>query len=773
MHITFLSTYPPRTCGIATFTQDLRAATASTEGVSRADVVAILGAEDAVQSLPPEVVYTIRQHDESDYVALAEYLNDTDTDVVSVQHEFGIFGGPEGRYLLSLLKNLRVPVATTLHTVLPEPPAHYRSALLEVAAHSDLLVVMNEHGRRLLMDVYGLDARRIAVAHHGVPTIEPGGQAEAKRALRADGRTMLLTFGLLGPSKGIEYALEALPSAVETRPDLLYVILGSTHPEIVRREGESYRNDLKARVTELGLDEHIRFDDRYADHDALCTYLSAADIYLSPYPGMDQISSGTLAYALGAGNAIVSTPYLYAQEALAEGRGCLAPSGDPEAFGRAICRLLTDESFRADTAARAFELGKAMRWPAVGEHYAELFADLHHAQRALPDMAETLPKTPRAHLAHLAALTDDTGLFQHAVHGIPDRHHGYCTDDNGRGLVAALLHHQRYGEPQAMDLARTFLAFVHYAQVPTGRFRNFMDYERRFLDAEGTEDTHGRALWGLGAVVAWSPDAHQRSLARGLFLRGVGCDLTHPRSLAYALCGGALFLERYPGCRAARQAVSHWSTRLLEQHDRTRTDAWPWFHDALTYSNAKLPHALLLAARALDCDRCRDVALESLDFLARETYDGERFDFIGNRGWYRRGEERARLDQQPIEAGYMAEACAEAYRQTGQARYATYARAAAEWFFGRNRLGRPLYDPETGACCDGLAAAGINRNQGAESVIACLLGLLAAESLAHTERGETHRPEAQHADLRAAGRATARATQTSPKHRAPSPPAAQ
>jgi glycosyltransferase involved in cell wall biosynthesis len=734
MHATIVSTYPPRACGLATFARDLRGGLLSAGLTS--DVVSVVQ-EPAGPARRPEVVAELRQHERAAYAAAAERVVVTEADVVCVQHEFGIFGGPEGGYVLDLMGGVRRPVVTTLHTVLPDPPDHYRRATLAVAGRSDRLVVMTRTARDLLRDVYGVPPPKVAVIPHGTPGLDPRPDPETKRRLGLEGRTVLLTFGLLGPSKGVEFALGSLARAVEAQPDLLYVVLGSTHPEIVKREGEAYRERLGAEVVRRGLERHVRFEDRFVDTDDLWDWLTSADVYVSPYPGMDQICSGTLAYALAAGLPVVSTPYLHAREVLADGAGVLVPYGDADAFGAALARFAADPDARAEAAERARAFGATTTWAQTGAAYAALFAEVAGRPRAEapPDVH---PGALPASVGYLARITDDTGPTQHAAFGVPDRAHGYCTDDAGRALVAAYAAARRLepgspGRREALDVARTCLAFVHHAQRPDGAFHNFMDYGRRFLDAVGGEDTLGRALWGLGAAHAWAPEAPTRLLARALIDRALARDLTHPRAIAYAACGLDLALERSPDLVAYRDRLRDHGARLVEQFERCSTSDWRWFCDEVTYGNALVPHALLRAAARLDGDgpagRFREVALDAYDFLLAHTVRDGAFDVVGNRGWLRKGGGRADYDQQPIDAGYAAWCGAWAWRETGEERFAEAARLAVAWFYGRNRVGQPLFDVQTGACFDGFSAHGVNLNQGAESSLACVLAHLAAADL--------------------------------------------
>ncbi|MEO0559683.1 MAG: glycosyltransferase family 4 protein [Bacteroidota bacterium] len=756
MHISFASTYPPRACGLATFTRDLRA------GVGRpgytSDVLSLVNSYAGPERLP-EVGFEIRQPVQDDYAAAAEYLNASSTDVLCIQHEFGIFGGPEGTYVLELMEATHAPVVTTLHTVLPSPEPPYLAALKAVARRSDRLVVMTLTARELLSDVYGVSASKVDVIPHGTPDGDPSIGVSFRSEHGLENRTVLLTFGLLGPSKGIEFALEALPRAIEASPDALYVILGATHPEIVRTSGEAYRESLKEEIATMGLGHHVRFVDRYVSSEELWAWLSAADLYVSPYPGMDQICSGTLAYALAAGLPVVSTPYLHAREVLAGGAGRLASFGDTDAFGDALAHFVADPAVRMDASTRARSFGATTSWPLTGDAYADVFERVLSDARAAavaPPSEPVHPAALSAALDALARLTDDVGPFQHATFGRPDRKNGYSTDDAGRAIVVALAAAERH-DPRsdervvALRIARTCLGFLDHAQTEEGGFHNFMDYSRRFADAPAGEDTVGRAMWGLGAAIAWGPDAAFRTHARSLLERSLPRVLHHPRALAYAMCGLELALDRFPGVAAYRTRLREHGDALVARYRDISEPGWAWFNDDVTYANALLPYALLRASKRLEAaegaDALREVALESLAFILEQSFHEGLFDAIGNRGWLRRDGTRAAFDQQPIEAGYAAWVWSETAEILGDPTYADAARRATEWFYGRNRIGEPLFEAATGACYDGFGPKGVNLNQGAESAIAGVFAHLALHDLDATAAGLSAPPATHLASL--------------------------
>jgi len=725
LRVGLVGTAPPRRCGIATFTDDLREALTSLDPSNPAVQMALTDVGRSYE-YGPDVVFEIHADQLSDYRAASRFVAQVGIDVLCVQHEFGIFGGPTGRYVDELLDRVSTPVVTTLHTVLTNPSDEVRAATRRLDERSDRLVVLADRAVDLLADRYDIQGEHVLSIPHGVPDAAEVDVAAAKRAVGADDRTMLMTFGLLSPSKGIEDVLDALPLVVDAHPDVLYVVLGATHPHVTRDHGETYRQSLVDRVATLGIGDHVVFDDRYVSLDELRRFLSASDIYVTPYHSAEQIVSGTLAYAVGTGCAVVSTPYPYAEELLADGRGRLVPFRDPPALGAALSELIADDGARTEMRRLAHEHGLRMRWPAVAQAYTDVFADVA-ATHERPPVRWSPASLPRPSFAYLRAMTDDCGVFQHAPHGVPARSHGYCTDDVGRALVAAVLGADRLGDPTAAEMVPTYLSFLAAAQRADGRFDNLLGFDRRFVDDTASEDTLGQAVWGLGTVVAESSDDGWRTLAGRLVNESLPAvtQLGNTKAAAYAICGLCGYLERFPGALAGRRAVHQLCTLLTTRLAERRTTGWNWFDVELTYANAKVPESLLLAGRTCDEPSWVAAGLSTLDFVLDTTFVADRFEFVGNDGWFTRGGERATFGQQPIEAGYTVTACVAAYESTGDERYLQHAVAAAEWLVGRNRLGVTLYDADTGRCADGLDRHGASSNAGAESTICALLGLLA------------------------------------------------
>jgi glycosyltransferase involved in cell wall biosynthesis len=732
--IAFLGTHLPRQCGIATFTADLSAAI-GTEFPRIDRIVLAMNDPGQRHAYPSQVRFELPENDSDAYLRAADFLNVNTVDVLSVQHEFGIFGGKAGSHVLTMLRALRVPIVTTLHTVLGEPNDNQRRVMEQLATLSDRLVVMSEHGAALLRDRYAVPEARIDLIPHGSPEVPP--TAEAKERLGVDGRPVLLTFGLLSPDKGIEYVLDALPAILERFPDTVYIVLGATHPHVKERHGEDYRLSLESRSRELGVDANVIFHNRFVSAEELADFLAAADICLTPYLQPEQITSGALAYAVGTGKAVISTPYRYASELLADGRGVLVPWRDAPALASAVKDLLADDDARRALGLRAATFGHGMHWPSVAQAYLASFerARAGHAEEkrtriVTPTLAGRPAGLPGLNLAHLRHLTDDTGVLQHARYSVPRYEDGYCLDDNARALLLMASAEESGTDERAVvgALAGRYLAFVSHAfDRSSGRFRNFMSFARAWTEARGSEDSHGRALWALGAVVGRSDTPGTRSLAGDLFQVALPAvtDFASPRAWAYTLIGIDHYLEAFKGDRSVEAVRSLLAERLLELHRCTSGPDWCWFENRVTYCNARLSEALIVSGTRMQRQPMLDAGLASLAWLLSVQRSAEgHFAPIGSNGFLERGAATAQFDQQPVEAAGVVSACLAAHRATGDAAWLERARWAFDWFLGRNDLRVSLYDPSTGGCRDGLHADRANENQGAESTLSFLQALL-------------------------------------------------
>lgn len=732
--IAFVGDYLPRKCGIATFTHDMRASLAAAFPHAECCVVPVNDRREGYD-YPPEVRFEIDEPDLESYRRAADFLNFANTDVVCLQHEYGIYGGAAGGHVLGLVRDLRMPVVTTFHTVLKEPTADQRRVLVELSGLSARVVVMTERARVLLRDVYAVPDAKVDVIAHGIPDVPFAHPDHYKDQFDVRGRMAALTFGLLSPNKGIEHVLRAIPAVLREVPDFVYMVVGATHPDLIRDQGERYRLSLERLARDLGIAQHVIFYNRFVDLDELTQFIQAADVYVTPYLNPAQITSGTLAYAFGCGKAVVSTPYWHAEELLADGRGVIVPFADPQAVATAVIGLLKDEPRRAGMRAEAYRLGRGMVWERSAAHYMESFQrtrlgrqDQPFKPLAVRTLAEQQTDLPDWRLDHLLRLTDDTGILQHATHTVPNYADGYCTDDNARALLLT-VHLEELGlaGPEVGRAASRYAAFLQAAFNPAARrFRNFLGYDRRWLEEVGSDDSHGRAVWALGTCVGRSQRRDLPVWAAAQFEQALPAvaDTTSPRTWAFGLLGVHEYLRRFGGDRMASQARDTLVAKLIDVYDRTTSPDWPWFEEGVSYDSARLPHALMAVGAEAGHPRAVEVGLHALDWLVRVQAAPQRhFRAVGSNGFYRKGGEPARFDQQPIEAAATVSACLEAYRVTRDAHWVAEARSAFEWFLGRNDMGLELYDPGTGGCFDGLQEDRVNRNQGAESTLAFLMSL--------------------------------------------------
>ncbi|WP_044892215.1 glycosyltransferase [Opitutus terrae] len=732
--VAFIGTYLPRKCGIATFTHDLRHAVALQRGESACLVIAMNDAAGPY-AYPPAVVCEISEQDLASYERAAEYLNHRDVDVVCVQHEFGIFGGSAGGHLLTLLRALKMPIVTTLHTVLRDPGPEQRRVMDALIKVSDRLVVMTERGRTFLRERYAAPAEKIDLIAHGIHDVPLEEPDRYKELFAVEGRLVLLTFGLLSPNKGIEHVLNALPVIIAEFPQVVYLVLGATHPNLLRHQGEAYRLGLERLAKKNGVEQHVIFYNRFVDLPELKEFIGAADVYVTPYLNEQQIVSGTLAYAFGAGKAVISTPYWHAAELLADGRGVLVPFADAPAIARSVCDLLRDEPARLELRRRAHLLGREMIWSRAAEHYGESFerARAQHAAKhrqafLLRTLAQEPMQLPAFKPDHVLRMSDSTGMLQHALFSVPNFAHGYCTDDNARALMLTLLW-ESLGQstPAIESLATSYTAFLAHGLHPgTRRFRNFMSYDRRWLEDVGSEDSHGRALWALGVCAGHARDRSLQLLAGQLFEAALPAvvDLVHPRTWAFALLGIHAYLQRQPGDSRAGEIRAVLVDRLMTRFAEHARGDWFWLADDATYDNARVAHALILSGGAMAQKAVQETGLRALGWLMRiQTATNGHFQPIGSDGFFHRDRPRAFFDQQPIEVQATVAACIGAFHATADRSWLRQAHRVFEWFLGRNDLGLMLYDAKTGGCRDALHADRVNENQGAESTLAFHLAL--------------------------------------------------
>lgn len=733
--IAFIGNYLPRRCGIATFTTDLCETFAAMLPSVQTFAIPVTDIEEGYD-YPDRVRFEIKEQDLDSYKAAADFLNLNNIDLVCLQHEYGIFGGNSGSYLLALLRQLKMPIVTTLHTVLQKPSVHQKRVMDELLKLSDYVVVMTQKGIDILQSVHPVNKAKLRLIPHGIPDVPFLDPNFYKDQYDVEGKTVLLTFGLLSPRKGIEVVLRALPGIIKEHPKVVYIIVGATHPALIRHEGENYRFFLQRLADELGIAQNVIFHNSFVSQDELKEFLVIADIYITPYLDEAQITSGTLAYSFGVGNAVISTPFWHAAELLGDGKGLLVPFGDSQAVAQAIKKLINNETERHAMRKNAYLLGREMIWSNVASRYAEMFEEaclkrsgMMQKKITMRPLEQELPVLPEIKLDHLVRMTDSTGIFQHATYNVPNFSEGYCTDDNARALIlTVLLENLGTINPLRLgDLATRYLGFVRYAWDPTGlRFRNFLTFQRNWIKGEASADCHGRAIWALGICIGRSQNEGFAQMAAELFEQALGPSVSFdsPRAWAFILLGIYEYLQRFSGDRLVRNHQQALAAKLYDLYKSNRQDEWQWFEASLTYSNAKLPYALIVSGHNLDNQEMLNSGLEALNWLIKiQTTPRRHFQPIGANTAFIRGNPKPLFDQQPIEAYSTVSACLEAYRITNDKKWYTEASRAFLWFFGSNDLGISLYDPLSGGCCDGLHIDRVNRNQGAESTIAFLLSL--------------------------------------------------
>ena len=732
MKLAYIGTYPPRECGIGTFTKNLFNSTVTnykSETLNEGLVIA-LNDHEQTYPYPEEVKLTIRQEHQRDYLKAAKFINISGADICVLEHEFGIYGGQNGAYILPLLYRLEIPLVVTLHTILKAPSYNEKAVLQEICKMAHKIVVMSHKAIEFLTTIYDVDVEKIEYIEHGVPDIQFD-QVQSKKEFKLDNKKFLLTFGFIGRNKGIETVINALPKVVEKHPETLYLVLGKTHPNVLRQSGEEYRNYLQRLVKSLKLDDHVLFLNEFVNQEELFKYLSASDIYITPYLNEAQITSGTLAYAIGVGSAVISTPYWHASELLADGRGKLFDFGNSDELSKIFMELLDNPKVRKEMRQKAYDYGRTIIWPKSGAKYVAL------AERLLEGRPKVVVKNettidplvlPPFSLAHIKRLTDDTGIIQHAKFGIPNLKEGYCLDDNARALLMVLMAYRQKKDALALELAPIYMSYIHYMQNKDGTFRNFLSFSRNFLDETGSEDSFGRTIWALGFLLAHAPnDAYYQNGKLVFFNASPNFEkLQSIRAIANTMIGISYYLRSNPGDDAMTERLRNLAGKLIRQYKEVSTPDWRWFETLLAYDNGILPLALLHSAEILHDDRINEVALESMNFLTEKSFKDGYLSIIGNKNWFKKEGERSTYAQQPVDAFAMVLMYHQAFHVTNDKEYLKKLFTCFLWFLGENDIRMSLFDFETKGCCDGIEESGINRNQGAESSLAYLISHLTA-----------------------------------------------
>ena len=731
MKIAFIGTYPPRECGVGTFTNNLFTSVVINNkktGFSNDGFVVALNDFTNIYEYPEEVKLTIRQEHQEDYIQAVRFINISGADLCILQHEFGIFGGQNGVYILPLLHRLEVPLIVTLHTILKAPSYNEKAVLQEICKMAHKIVVMSHKAIDFLINIYDVPEGKIVFMDHGVPDLQFSAE-KSKNELKLENKKILTTFGFIGRNKGIETVIKALPKVIETQPNVIYLVLGKTHPNVLRHSGEEYRIYLLRLVRSLQLEKHVVFLNEFLDVKDLFKYLSATDIYITPYLNEAQITSGTLSYAVGVGAAVISTPYWHASELLADGRGRLFNFNDSDELTSILTELLDNPAELNKLKSKAREYGMKITWPKTGEKYIAL------AEQAMMHDVEKFEKKdtildslilPPFSLLHINRLTDDTGIIQHAKFGIPNLKEGYCLDDNSRALLMVLMAYRQMKDIRALELSPIYLSYIHYMQNKDGTFRNFLSFSRNYLDEIGSEDSFGRTIWALGYLMGNAPNDAYYQTGRLVFFNAAPNfeKLKSIRSIANTMIGVCYYLKTNPADDSMTERLRSMANILIKHYEENESDDWKWFEALLAYDNGILPLALLHSAEILNEDKILEVAIKSLQFLTKHTLNENYLSIIGNAKWYKKDGERSTFAQQPVDAMAMVLMYHQAFHVTKDKEYLNKLYTSFLWFLGENDLRMSLYDYETNGCCDGFESYGINRNQGAESSLAYLISHL-------------------------------------------------
>jgi glycosyltransferase involved in cell wall biosynthesis len=738
VNISFISSYLPRQCGIATFTNDLAAAVTKQFGeeLSTGQKIQITALNNTAEGYKysSEVKFEIKDQNLSDFKEAAYFLNLSQCEVINLQHEFGLFGGEDGSNVLALVQNLKKALVTTLHTVLASPSKEQLKIIKEIGIYSSYIIVQSQRAVKMLSSIYGIAPEKIVYIPHGAPNVPFLDPAYYKDKFNLSDKKVILTFGLLGPGKGIEDVINAMSSVVSYYPNTTYIILGATHPNVKKVIGEEYRNSLENLVMKHSLQDNVMFINRFVDYERLLEFLLMSDIYISPYRHREQIVSGTLTYALACGKAVISTPYWYAEELLADDCGVLVPFKSPDEITQTLKALLGDEVKRNRFRKNAYDKGRNMIWSKVASKYTKIFRKAIESYKTTPkinfltDKFTSFPSLPEVNLNHLVNLTDNTGILQHATYAIPNRDEGYCTDDNIRALLVAVLNKQLFNNDSVAILINIYLSYIlHAYNKKNGLFRNFMNYDRTWSEETGSEECNGRVIYTLGYMINKPPSDSILAIVKNLFEKTIlnVKEFVHPRSFAYIVMGSLFYLKRFSGAREVNKICREFSERLSHIYQKNSSNNWKWFDSKATYNNGRLCQALLMAGRYFNNDLYKEQGLESLDWLYNVQLESEKnfISLIGNNGWLIKGKLKAKYDQQPVEIPSLIDACYQAFLITDDREWISKIGLLFSWFLGNNDRQEALYDYHTGGCCDGLTSSVINQNQGAESTISWLLAL--------------------------------------------------
>jgi glycosyltransferase involved in cell wall biosynthesis len=720
-YVLYVGTFPPRECGIATFTRDLTSAVDKSSLAFQSKILAMNRNGVNVYNYPKKVIFQITDDEIKDYVEVAKKINKMNSiKLVNIQHEFGIFGGEYGDYIIPFIEILNKPIIINFHSVIPDPEDKLKETVRSIANKVDCITVMTQKGVNILRKQYGIKTK-IRLIPHGIPNVKYNSNIKTKSVLGYKDKILLSSFGLMSNGKGYEYVIDALPKVVEKFPNLLYLIVGETHPVVRKKEGEKYRTFLEKKIKKLGLQNNVKFYNKYLTLNEIIKYLRATDVYICSSQNPNQITSGTLVYAMGCGKPVISTPFLHAKDLFNKKRGILTRFNSNKSFEKALLNILSDKNKIKNMGKECYYYTRHMTWPNVAIAHKKLFDSL------VINAKDSKITHPEIKLNHLLRLTDDFGVIQFSNYTKPDPSSGYTLDDNSRAMITAAMHYNKFRDISSLKLIKKYLNFIKYVQQKDGRFYNYVDSKKRINLDIWADDPHGRALWALGYITSLDCLPKEiRNTAKILFKKSVNVtkSIKSPRAIAYSINGLYFFNKRFPS-KLNIEKIDSLASWLVSLFNSCSTKDWKWFEDILSYSNSKLPESMFYAYLATRKKKYLDIAESSLEFLRLATLEKGVFTPIGNRGWFSKGGNKSHFDQQPVDTGSMVHTCILAHEINNKNGYKKDAINTFNWFLGNNALKQIVYDEYTGGCRDGVGKSSINLNQGAESTIAYLMSRLA------------------------------------------------
>ncbi|OXA78587.1 Glycosyltransferase involved in cell wall bisynthesis [Flavobacterium aquidurense] len=726
--IVFLSTFPPTQCGIATYTQDTIKGITDVFGKSVTCEICELVNEPKVK---PTQAFTLNTKDKAEYAKVAEQINnDKSVKLVHIQHEFGLFGGNYGDYLLDFLNVIKKPVTYTFHSVIQNPNNELKTFVKLLLSYSNSVFVMTNQSKEILMRDYDIAEEIITCVPHGTHIVIYETPDQAKQKFGIQDRKVLSTFGLLGEGKNIETGLQALPKIIEKEPNVLYLVIGKTHPNLIKDGVDAYRDKLEGIVADLGLKDNVRFINEYLDTNELLEYLQATDVYLFTSKDPNQAVSGTFSYAMSCACPMVASKIPHTLEVLTSDCGILVDIGNVDQFSEATIKLLSDDNLRREMGINAFTKTRASSWENVAITHMNTYKSL------MENTAEIKFSYPSIQLRHIKKLTTDLGIIQFSKISIPDLESGYTLDDNARALIAFCMHYKLTKDKEDLPYILIYLDFIERCQQPKGNFINYVDKENREhieQNAEvNLEDSNARGLWALGTVVSMSdilPESISKKASKVLLNSLKWAEtIQSPRSIGFATKGLYLYHSTIPNLYVAA-IINKLNAKLLSNYEIHASSDWKWFENYMTYGNGILPESMLFAYLVTNKPIYKKVAMDSLDFLMSKMFINKNFKVISNNGWLHRGSEAKEYGEQPIDVAYTIHTLNSFYDAFGTPEYKHKMKTAFNWFLGKNHLNQMMYNPVSGGGYDGLEKENVNLNQGAESTVCYLTSRLIMENL--------------------------------------------